>query len=118
MSAFMFGATPTQRLQWRQSGSPDHRQSQMSGGPSQPDDDLGWGFSPWRLLSFAGVRAVSPAALALPCFCRNGWPAQRWWVIFTSALAKDPVFRPQEGSPHKNGTISKSRSLARPISAL
>jgi hypothetical protein len=54
MSAFMFGATPTQRLQWRQSGSPDHRQSQMSGGPSQPDDDLGCGFSPWRLLSLPG----------------------------------------------------------------
>jgi hypothetical protein len=48
---------------------------------------------------------------------RAGLPLYWWWVMFASALAKDPVFRPQEGSPHKNGTISKSGSLARPISA-
>ena len=47
----------------------------------------------------------------------GGKPAQRRWVIFFTALANDPVLRPQEGSPQVNGTISKSRSLARPMRA-
>ena len=33
-------------------------------------------------------------------------------------LANDPVLRPQEGSAHENGSISDSRSLERPTSAL
>jgi hypothetical protein len=45
-------------------------------------------------------------------------PAQRRWVIFATAAAKDPVLRPQEGSLHENGSISESRSLARSISAV
>ena len=42
--------------------------------------------------------------------------AQRCW-IFAMAWAKDPLLSPQDGSPHRNGSISKSRSLARPIRA-
>lgn len=62
--------------------------------------------------------AGTGAGLAHARLGRRGRPAQRWWPTFASALAKDPVLRPQEGSAHENGTISKSRSLASPTSAV
>jgi hypothetical protein len=66
-----------------------------------------------RDLAPAGSAARDAIASAMGSL---GGSAQRC-SIFATAVAKDPLLSPQEESPHENGTISKSRSLARPISA-